>query len=137
MAKSKALTGPDMEFREASTILYIITVVKCMIVELYRNGQRLDRDVALSAAPVGGELTVFDSDSAYENASGRPLRRAELFEVTPGCNRPVLRPLFEPSIIRMKLGKGGFVLRGWQVDAKRIDAGHEIKEVIQEWWVRT
>lgn len=123
-----------LNFKLRELLLYIITAMKCTIVELYRSGRRIDREEVLAVTPVAGELTVFDS--SHENASRRPLRRAELIEITPGCNRPILRPLFEPSIIRMKLGNGGFVLRGWQVDAKTTDSVSDIKEVAQEWWVR-
>ena len=108
--------------------------MKSRIVELYVDGQRIPRAEALAAVPIEGELMV--SDRLDENASGRPLRMADLMQVTPSCKYPLLRPLFEPTILCMKAGEGGFVFRGWQIEVKTVEGHREIREVAQEWWIR-
>lgn len=108
--------------------------MKCKLVELFVEGIRLDREAAKSSNPITGDLTI--SDNFYENASGRALRVADLMDMAPGYTRPLLRPLFDPVIIRMKAGNQGFVLRGWQIEAKTVDGESTVREIAQEWWVR-
>lgn len=118
----------------APDFLRYIRHMKARIVELYKDGQRLAREVALAAEPVAGELIVFDSHR--EDGNRRSYRMADLLQITPGVKRPLLHPLFEPTIVRMSEGDGGFVLRGYQLTSKKVGDDHVVTEFVQEWWVR-
>lgn len=108
--------------------------MKTRVVELYKDGQRLPRAVALAEEPIAGELIVYDSQR--EGGQRRSYRMADLIQVIPGTKRPLLAPLFDPEIIRMSEGDGGFVLRGYQIHSVAIDSDHVVTEFAQEWWVR-
>lgn len=114
-------------------MLYIITVMRCKVIELYKCGERLARDLVLGSEPISGDLVIEDN---HVNASGRALRMADLLHITISTRRPLLPPLFDPNIIRMKPGEGGFLLRGWQIEAKTCDGQSIVREHAQCWWVR-
>lgn len=103
--------------------------MRVIVVELYRAGVRLSRDEARRSEVTTGELIV---DVIPDNTAGRPLRKADLVELTTAYRRPLLPPLFEPQIIRMKSGDAGFVLRGWQIAVRDGTS----TEFAQEWWCR-
>lgn len=106
--------------------------MKARIVELYQDGRRIPRDVALAAEPIAGELIVAGAPSNQ----GRHTRMADLVKITPSCKRPMMRPIFDPVLIRMSEGDGGFVLRGYQLHSEKVGNDHQITEFVQEWWVR-
>lgn len=106
--------------------------MKARIVELYLDGRRIPRDVALAADPISGELIV----SGTQGNQGRYTRMADLVQITPGYKRQMMRPIFDPELIRMSEGDGGFVLRGWQILSEKVGDDHQVTEFVQEWWVR-
>lgn len=111
--------------------------MKCRVVELYRLGKRISKEEALTLEPILGELVI--DDLKEENAAGRPLRRAILYDpstIKYMGNVQKLVPLFEPIILRMNRGDGGFVLRGWQISTEHVDEKCIRLELAQEWWIR-
>lgn len=106
-------------------------VMRYAVIQLCEQGRRLSREEIAAALPVIGDLEV--SDWRQGNAAKRILRKAELFDRMPQCNRGLLRPLFDPAIIRMTTA--WMVLRGWQIDC---DPGPSLtpREYAQEWLVR-
>lgn len=107
--------------------------MKYAVVQLFENGIRRPRDEATVAAPEVGELTVTDYEH-YSTNNPDLVTRQRVAHLTAMYNRTVRRDLFHPLFdpVLVKMTRGGFVLRGMQIDAR----DGTVREVVQEWWVR-
>lgn len=101
--------------------------MKSSIVQLYVAGVRLKKEAVFAASPIVGDLVI-----SIESRSDKQVILADLVDRSLGCRRPLLAPLFNPMIVKMKEGDHGFVLRGSQFTPE----GEDVREMAQEWWIR-
>lgn len=97
------------------------------VTETYRHGVRLSRAEVLAAQPLLGKLEI--CDWRENNAENRALRVAYLHHATISYYPSLLKPLFDPEIVRMT--SAGFLLLGWQIHATSDQTTH----YKQGWWV--
>lgn len=98
------------------------------VVKLRREGAKIGKEELAESVPLVGDLEI--SDWPKGNSAKRILRKAELMERTASWKRGLLRPLFDPVIIRMT--ERWFVLRGYEINSDQTGT----REYMQEWLVR-
>lgn len=101
-------------------------------VDTIRNkGRRLTRGEIESASPVVGDLAIRDLPAA-RNGVRRAIRYADLIDfANPSLARPLLRPLFDPVVVRVT--PTAMLLMGHEIDAQ----DGVIHEHVQGWLLRS
>ena len=98
------------------------------VVLMSRRGVRIPKEELRAAEPVLGLLVV--EDWREGNAEHRALRVARLRHPTQSYFPELLRPLFDPALIRCD--KRGMVLAGFECEAVE----GVVARVVQSWWLR-
>lgn len=100
------------------------------VITIRERGRRLSRAEIEAAAPIVGDLAIHDIPA--EGASARrAVRCAELIDpATAQVRRPLLRPLFDPQIVRVT--EHSILLMGHELDP--VDG--VIHEHVQGWLLR-
>ncbi len=96
------------------------------VVQTHRKGVRLSREEIRTATPVVGNLLL--SDWLQGNASNRAIRIANLKHATVEYHPSLLKPIFDPVLVRMT--KMGFLLVGTE---RRLEGADSV-ESVQGWW---
>ncbi len=99
----------------------------CEITLLRKSGLRLAR--SQWPEPVRGRLEISDW-SGSDNNFKRHVRQAQLWDIHPTIKRPLVSPLFDPSILCT--AEGGMLLSGIELQA--LEGG--VAEHVQLWLCR-